>query len=132
MFSRYLVISALALAVDWLCLIALTSLAHIEAGAAAVASYLAGGVVNYALSRRFVFRSIVTGRTQIREAVLFAASCVLGAILTGAVVHVLAHAFGRLLAKSFAVLVSLGTLYWIRRLVVFNSRRSTLPERIPT
>ena len=120
MFPRHLVVSALALVVDWLCLIALTSLAHVDSGAAAVAGYLIGGVVSYALSRRFVFGSIVSGRRQIREAVLFAASCVLGALVTGAVVQISAHAFGRFLAKSLAVLVSLGMQYWIRRLVVFN------------
>jgi putative flippase GtrA len=132
MFPHYLAVSALSLATDWLCFIALTLMAHIEAGMAAVAAYMVGGVINYSLSRRFVFRSKATGRRQIREILLFAASCILGALLTGAIVHVAAPAFGRLVAKLIAVIVSLVTLYWVRRLAVFNWERYVFLTREAT
>lgn len=122
MFSAYFVVSALALVIDWLVLVALTSIAHIEAGAAAVGGYLLGGAANYALSRRFVFRSVATGKRQLGEAGSFAASCVLGAVLTGVIVHACAPVLGSSFSKGLAVSVSLGTLYWIRRLLVFKAR----------
>jgi putative flippase GtrA len=122
MFSSYFVVSVITLGIDWLCLVTLTSIAHVEAGAAAVVGYLAGGVVNYVLSRRFVFRSVATGSSQVREGLLFALSCGLGALLTGAVVHVSGPVLGAFFAKALAISVSVGTLYWVRRLVVFKGR----------
>lgn len=121
-FRRYLLVSALSLAADWLCLTALISLADITPGVAAVAGYLVGGMLNYSLSRCLVFRSAVTGRRRLREIILFGVSCVLGALLTGTVVHVVTPALGQFVAKASAVAVSLVTLYWLRRMVVFGSR----------
>lgn len=57
MFSSYFVASALSLLADWSLFLVLTSAVQIDAGTSAWIAYLIGGVVNYALSRRFVFRS---------------------------------------------------------------------------
>ncbi len=120
MFSSYFVVSALSLVADWSLFLALTSAMQIDAGMAAWVAYLIGGVVNYALSRRFVFRSDATGRRQIGEALLFAASCGFGSLLTGGIVHVAAAPLGNIAAKWIAVVASFITLYWIRRAVVFR------------
>jgi len=120
MFSGYFIVSALSLAVDWSLFWLLVSVVRVDAGLSASMAYLIGGVVNYALSRRFVFRSDANGRRQVGEALLFAASCGLGSLLTGGIVHVAAPLLGNVAAKWIAVAVSFVALYWMRRVVVFR------------
>ncbi|WP_246326961.1 GtrA family protein [Burkholderia guangdongensis] len=120
MFSRYFVVSVFALATDWLCFIALSSILPLDAGFAAWVAYMIGGIVTYVLSRRHVFHSAASGRSQAREVALFVGSCALGALLTAGIVHVAAPVFGKMVAKMIAVVVSFVTLYWLRKLVVFH------------
>ncbi|MDN7876645.1 GtrA family protein [Burkholderia aenigmatica] len=120
MFSAYFFVSALSLVADWSLFLALSSAMQIDAGISAWMAYLIGGIVNYVLSRRFVFHSDATGRRQIGEALLFAASCGLGSLLTGGIVHVAATLLGNIAAKWIAVMVSFVTLYLIRRVAVFR------------
>lgn len=127
MFSSYLIVSTLSLAVDWSLFLALTSAMQIDAGISAWVAYLIGGVVNYVLSRRFVFRSVAIGRRQIGEALLFAASCGLGSLLTGGIVHVAAAPLGNIAAKWIAVTVSFITLYLVRRIAVFRVAEAPAP-----
>ncbi|RQS40426.1 GtrA family protein [Burkholderia sp. Bp8990] len=127
MFSGYLIVSALSLVVDWSLFLALTSAMQIDAGISAWVAYLIGGVVNYVLSRRFVFRSVTIGRRQIGEALMFAASCGFGSLLTGGIVHLAAAPLGNVAAKGVAVMVSFITLYLIRRVAVFRAPRAAVP-----
>lgn len=119
-FPRYVVVSALSLAADWLCLVILTGHGHVEPGLAAALAYVAGGVINYGLSRRFVFPRATTRSRRLREAVLFAASCALGTMSTGAIVWMLTPSITPLLAKLVATVVTFVLIYWCRRLVVFD------------
>lgn len=130
MFSIYFVASALSLLADWSLFLVLTSAVQIDAGTSAWIAYLIGGVVNYALSRRFVFRSDTTGRRQISEVLLFAASCGFGSLLTGGIVHVAAPMLGNIAAKWIAVMVSFITLYWVRRVAVFRMPRTCVPAAV--
>ncbi|RQS05139.1 GtrA family protein [Burkholderia sp. Bp8991] len=127
MFAGYLIVSALSLVVDWSLFLALTSAMQIDAGISAWVAYLIGGVVNYVLSRRFVFRSVTIGRRQIGEALMFAASCGFGSLLTGGIVHLAAAPLGNVAAKGVAVMVSFITLYLIRRVAVFRAPRAAVP-----
>ncbi|MDR0243399.1 MAG: GtrA family protein [Burkholderia sp.] len=131
MFSRYFIVSALSLVVDWSLFLALTSAMQIEAGISAWVAYLIGGIANYVLSRRFVFRSATTGRRQLAEALLFAASCGFGSLLTGGIVHVAAALLGNIAAKWIAVMVSFVTLYLIRRVAVFRVPEARVPAAVP-
>ncbi|MGN7979953.1 GtrA family protein [Burkholderia sp. 22313] len=130
MFSSYLIVSALSLVVDWSLFLALTSAMHIDAGISAWVAYLIGGVVNYMLSRRFVFRSVTIGRRRIDEALMFAASCGFGSLLTGGIVHVAAAPLGNVAAKWIAVMVSFIALYLVRRGAVFRAPRAPLPAAV--
>ncbi|KVO82736.1 polysaccharide synthesis protein GtrA [Burkholderia ubonensis] len=130
MVSTYFVASSLSLVADWLLFLVLTSVVQLDAGISAWAAYLIGGVVNYALSRRFVFRSDTSGRRQIGEALLFAASCGFGSLLTGGIVHVAAAMLGNIAAKWIAVVVSFISLYWVRRVVVFRMPGARVPAAV--
>ncbi|WP_321811065.1 MULTISPECIES: GtrA family protein [unclassified Burkholderia] len=127
MFSSYFVVSALSLVVDWGLFLALTSAIQVDAGISAWVAYLVGGGVNYVLSRRFVFRSATIGRRRIGEALLFAASCGFGSLLTAGIVHIAAAAVGNIAAKWIAVAVSFITLYLVRRVAVFRVPRAGAP-----
>jgi putative flippase GtrA len=131
MFLRYGCASALSLIADWSCLLALSSLAGVDVSFAALGSYALGGIVNYTLSRRFVFRSQARGRRQASEAVRFAVSCLVGALLTAFVVEVTVAAVGDLISKAIAVVVTWFALYWLRRLVVFDRRSLRQPSPEP-
>ena len=128
MFSSYLVVSLIAFAADWAFFVMLSTVAPIDIGVAAWTAYLLGGVINYVLLRRFVFHSDAVGSRRTGEALLFAASCGLGALLTGGIVHVSAPIVGKVVAKAAAVADSFVTLYWIRRIVIFHTRR---PSSVP-
>ena len=130
MFSSYFVVSALSLVADWSLFLALTSTMQIDAGMSAWMAYLIGGVVNYMLSRRYVFRSETTGRRQLGEALLFAASCGFGSLLTGGIVHVASALLGNNAAKCIAVMVSFITLYLIRRVAVFRVPGPHVPATV--
>jgi len=119
-FPRYVVVSAVSLAADWLGLVALTQYEHLEPGLAAALAYVAGGVINYMLSRRFVFGGATTRSRRLREAALFAASCALGTVSTGTIVWMLTPSLPPLLAKLVATVVTFVLIYWCRRLIVFD------------
>jgi putative flippase GtrA len=110
-FLRYGCASVLSLAADWLCLLALSSLLDVDMALAALVSYVLGGIVNYALSRGFVFRSQSRGGQQAKEVTLFLISCIVGALLTAFVVHLTVAVVGKLIAKAIAVAASWVTLY---------------------
>ncbi|KUY93697.1 GtrA family protein [Burkholderia sp. RF7-non_BP1] len=131
MFSGYFVVSAVSLVVDWALFLALASAMQIDAGISASVAYLVGGGVNYVLSRRFVFRSTTIGRRQVREALLFAASCGFGSLLTAGIVHLAAGLVGNIAAKWLAVMVSFVTLYLVRRGAVFRVPGARAPAAIP-
>ncbi|KWE35178.1 GtrA family protein [Burkholderia territorii] len=131
MFSGYFIVSAVSLIVDWALFLALTSATQIDAGISASAAYLAGGGVNYVLSRRFVFRSTTAGRERVREALLFAASCGFGSLLTAGIVHLAAGLLGNIASKWLAVTVSFITLYLVRSIAVFRVRAARPLAALP-
>jgi putative flippase GtrA len=114
--------STAASALDVTVLIALCHLGHLAAGAAAALGALAGGALNFALTRRWVFRGGGTGRWW-RQAAAYGVLVVLcGALLSGLIVQLWMTRLGGpvLLAKlGAAALVLLGWNYPIASRVVF-------------
>lgn len=116
---RLAVASGLATTTDTAVLVALTVIAGLAPGLAAIAGCLAGGAVNFALSRRWVFAA--RGRAWWPQAVRYAVIVVGGgAAVSGVVVAVLCAGGAPLLvAKAAAIAVTLAawTYPWSSRVV---------------
>lgn len=122
MFSRYLVASVVALAVDIGVLYLLLLAYGVTAGSAAVGGYLAGVVVHYWASRHFVFSAGWLNDVRWAEFGAFIASGLAGLALTFGIVHILVERLGLpvLVGKGAAVTVSLVVVYLLRASLVFR------------
>jgi putative flippase GtrA len=118
--SRYSVVSLLALAADFGIYIALCALA-VNAPVAGVTGYAIGMIAHYALSTAFVFDVAHAQKSAPRRLVEFAASGLLGLILTGFVIAILTDVFAAsaIMAKAAAVGVSFLAVFLVRRQFVF-------------
>ncbi|MFA5957580.1 GtrA family protein [Hyphomicrobium sp.] len=119
-FSRYSVASVVALATDFTVYGALCALA-VNAPVAGIIGYTIGMIVHYALSSTFVFDVAHAQKPAARRALEFAASGLLGLILTGLVITVLTNHFAAspVAAKIAAVAVSFLAVFMVRRSIVF-------------
>lgn len=119
-YSRYLAVSAAALAVD-LGLFLLLRAAELPMTVVSALSYGAGIVTHWLLSSRLVFadglRTPGTARTA--QQALFVASGLAGLALTVAIVSLAGLVIDPRLAKLVAIVVSFQTTWWLRRSVVF-------------
>jgi putative flippase GtrA len=120
---RYGLISVVALAVDMTLLAFLTQYLHAHYLLAATCSFLAGGVVAYLLSVRFVFRF---HRLQVRfmEAAAFVALGVAGLAVNTAVLALLVGRGGLpvLTGKAVAACATFGINFLLRKLALFTPR----------
>jgi putative flippase GtrA len=120
---RYGLISVVALAVDMALLALLTQIFLVHYLVAATCSFLAGGVVAYLLSVRFVFRY---HRLQVRfmEGVAFVALGVAGLGVNTAVMAVLVGGCGLkvLSGKAVAACATFGVNFLLRKLTLFTPR----------
>lgn len=120
---RYGLISVVALAVDMTLLASLTHYLHAHYLLAATCSFLAGGVVAYLLSVRFVFRY---HRLQVRfvEAAAFVALGVAGLAVNTAVLALLVGRGGLpvLTGKAVAACATFGLNFLLRKLTLFTPR----------
>ena len=126
--SLYTIVSIVALGVDLVVFNGLL-LAHVRASMAGVVGYLAGLVVHYVLSCRYVFVT-AAGKSDVRRFVEFAASGGVGLAITWLVIHGLteiAH-LPALVAKVAAVATSFVVVFLLRRGVVFAGRTPTTVE----
>ena len=121
--AAYALVSAVALAVDVAVMLALIG-GGLAAAGAAVAGYIVGLGVHWALSSRLLFRNAVichrsaAGR---RQRALFIGSALAGLGATGLIVGA-GDALGvpALLAKGVAVALSFQLTYWLRCRFVFG------------
>jgi putative flippase GtrA len=101
--------SALASVTDIAVLLILVNTAHLTVGIAAALACLAGGTVNFAVKRRWVFRGAAArGRSAARQLILYGLLVVAGgAFLAGVVVQVAIARFAMpmLAAKALAAVV---------------------------
>jgi putative flippase GtrA len=120
--SRYAIVSALALALDFSVYIALTNGGH-HAALAGVAGYLAGMLLHFSLSTRYVFKRKVAGKSQSRLLAEFAVSGLVGLLITASVIAIATDMLGLspVVAKAFAVAMSFLAVFLLRRSVVFQT-----------
>lgn len=118
---RYLAASLIALAVDYASFLTLLRLT-VPAGPASILGYAAGVWIHWLVSSRAVFGGSVApaGGARNRQQLLFIASALAGAALTGTVVSLgtIAGADPRL-AKVAAIGISFIATWLLRRHVVF-------------
>ncbi len=120
--SRYTLVSALALALDFALYLALTSLA-VWPPLAGVLGYAAGTVLHYLLSVRFVFDARATDKAHARLFSEFAVTGVSGMAATAIVIAAATQlaGFSALPAKVLAAGVSFVLVFALRRGVVFSA-----------
>jgi putative flippase GtrA len=116
--SRYAVVSALALGLDFAVFLALNrSIGH--ATLSGVAGYACGIVLHYQLSRHFVFAASAA-KSAHRRFGEFVGSGVVGLLVTAAVMaSATAMGVGPIVAKVMAAGASFIGVYAIRRAIVF-------------
>lgn len=121
--SRYTVISALALGVDFACYLALAD-AKYPAPIAGVIGYAIGMLLHFSLSTRYVFKKQACGKSDGRLFTEFVISGAAGIFLTAAVITVATGIFhlSALTAKFCAVAISFIGVFLLRRSVVFAPR----------
>lgn len=126
MLPRYFLASILSLAVDYgIYLLLLKFAGALSPAEAAAPAYIAGAVVHYFVSRRFVFPKGWLHRHQLGEFALFILSGLLGAALTSAVVWAVSIIPGAGIhwPKIAAVAVSFTVTYIVRKHLVFRSAK---------
>ena len=123
--SRYTLVSALALALDFALYLALTTLA-VWPPLAGVLGYAAGTVLHYLLSVRFVFDARATDKAHARLFSEFAVTGVSGMAATAIVIAAATDLAGlsALPAKVLAAGVSFLLVFALRRGVVFSAREA--------
>lgn len=118
--SRYSVVSVAALATDVAVYMSLCTLA-VNAPVAGVVGYAVGMITHYALSTAFVFDIAHTRKSAPRRLAEFAASGLLGLMLTGLVIAVMTDYFASsaIAAKVVATITSFLVVFLVRRCIVF-------------
>jgi putative flippase GtrA len=120
---RYTGVNLVTVTLDYGIFLSLTHVYNIPITASIVA-YSFALVLNYDLSRRFVFGSDGSHKSEQRLAFEFLITGLLGLVLTAVATAVGIHAFGfaPVWAKTIAVLICFVTLYVIRSKLVFTPR----------
>jgi putative flippase GtrA len=120
--SRYSLVSAFSLALDFAIYLALTE-GQVHAALAGVVGYAAGLALHFLLSVRFVFDAGATDKQQPRLLAEFAASGIAGMGVTALVISA-TTGFGApaLAAKVVAAAASFLIVYTLRRTVVFAAQ----------
>ncbi len=130
---RYTAVNLASLVVDYAVFFALLSALALPV-IASTAGYAVAFVLNYRLSRRFVFAGHGTHKSERRLFAEFMASGVFGLLLTAAVTGAGVYLFGLspTIAKTAAVLMSFVALYLIRSRLVFTLiEQSLMPPLAP-
>ena len=119
--SRYTLVSAVALGLDFAVFLALAHGAGLKASSAGAIGYSAGLLLHFALSSRFVFDTGSTRKSRVRLFCEFAASGLVGVAITAAVIALAVDVAGLLpvIGKAIAVAVSFASVFVLRRTIVF-------------
>jgi putative flippase GtrA len=118
--SRYAIVSALALALDFTVFIGLNAAFGLPI-LAGVIGYSCGIVLHYFLSRNFVFNAMRSPKSAHRLFTEFVASGLIGLALTALVIAVATGPLGLapIVAKILAAVASFIGVFVIRRTIVF-------------
>lgn len=120
-FSRYVVVSVLALGLDFTVFLALAHGGGLKASLAGVVGYAMGLALHFVLSTRYVFERRGLEKSQRRLIAEFAATGLVGVGLTWAILAVAVDMAGLypIVGKILAVGFSFVAVYLLRRSVVF-------------
>lgn len=120
-FARYTGVNLVSVTVDYAVFLTLTHATGHPTTASAIA-YALALVLNYGLSRRFVFGDDGSHKSSRRLFTEFIATGLLGLVLTAAITGVGVHALDLrpIVAKTIALLVCFAVLYAIRSRLVFQ------------
>lgn len=123
--SRYTLVSAVALGLDFLVFLMLTHGAGLKASTAGAIGYSAGLLLHFALSSRFVFDARATDKSRVRLFAEFAASGLVGIAITSIVIALTVDVAGLVpvVGKACAVVVSFASVFVLRRTIVFAAGR---------
>lgn len=118
--SRYAVVSAFALALDFAIFLSLNAVTGMPT-LSGVIGYACGLVLHYQLSLRFVFDTGKSAKSAHRRFTEFVASGLVGIAITAGVIAVATGplGMGALIAKVLAAGASFVGVYLIRRRIVF-------------
>jgi putative flippase GtrA len=118
--SAYVVVSALALAVDLICFQTLVTMGS-RPKIAGAAGYLMGLALHYVLSKTFVFDVTSSAKSKMQRRLEFFASGMIGLLLTAGIIWLSTEILGvhASLAKLAAVAISFVVVFLIRRQIVF-------------
>jgi putative flippase GtrA len=127
--SHYTMVSAAALAVDLSLFWSLTQ-SGMRASIAGIIGYMAGMIMHYLLSVRFVFDVSGQEKSTARRFGEFAVSGVVGLAITWSIIKLVSEGLGfpPLIGKVAAIGVSFVSVYLIRRGIVFADP-SPRPEK---
>lgn len=120
-FLRYTGVNLVSVTLDYASFLTLTHFFGLPVVQSIVA-YALALALNYDLSRRYVFASDVSGKSDLRLMTEFLGTGLLGLVLTAVVTGITIHYFGftPIVAKTTAVLICFLTLYIIRSRLVFK------------
>lgn len=124
-FSRYVVVSVLALGVDFSAFLLLAHTAGLKASLAGVTGYGIGLALHFVLSTRFVFERRGLDKSQRRLLAEFALSGLVGVVLTWSIIALVVDMAGfyPIVGKALAVGISFVAVYLLRRSIVFAGPR---------
>lgn len=120
---RYTGVNLVSVVLDYAIFLGLTSAFGLPT-AASVIGYLAALVLNYDLSKRFVFGDDGSHKSEHRLFLEFFATGILGLVLTAAITWFEINIMGRspVYAKTIAVLICFVVLYFVRSRLVFVAK----------
>lgn len=123
--SRYTVVSAMALGLDFTVYLALAGGAY-RAAFAGIVAYAVGMLLHFSLSTRYVFKRRSVSKSDARLFTEFLISGVAGLAITAVVIAIMTDGLGfsALAGKVCAVVLSFMAVFVLRRSVVFSSRNA--------
>jgi putative flippase GtrA len=125
-FLRYTEVNLASTVVDYAFFLTLTNLIGMPILQSIIA-YSVALLVNYTLTKNFVFVGDMSHKSEHRVFVEFVGTGLIGLVLTAAVVWFAIHLLGSspVVAKTISVLICFVVLYFVRSRVVFNENAGT-------
>lgn len=120
-FVRYGLVSVIALAVDFGCMVLLVELFSIHYLAAATVSFISGLVVNYLLSRAWVFADRKY-ESRVKEFIVFTGIGIVGLLLNNSIMWLAVEKIGiyYIFSKIIATILVFFWNFGLRKMLVFK------------
>ena len=120
-FVRYGLVSVIALAVDFGCMVLLVELFSIHYLVAATVSFISGLVVNYLLSRAWVFTERKY-ESRVKEFIIFTSIGIVGLLLNNSIMWLAVERIGiyYIFSKIIATILVFFWNFGLRKMLVFK------------